>query len=186
MKRVIVAGLLGWVLMIVWTAVVNGVFGFRSRIDMKRIPDERRVYEVLKESVVEPGRYVVNPEVSPARAFPGEEPVFSIHYSGVGHGFAGPLAVLQLAVSLLALMVAAWMLSTASERILSSYPRKVLFFASIGFLFAVFDDLMDFGIGGYPLSDALALAVHDVVVWTFVGLVVAWRIRPEPGAVTHS
>jgi hypothetical protein len=92
----------------------------------------------------------------------------------------------QLVVLLLAPMIGAWMLSVTSRQIISSYPRKVLFFAVIGLLFAVFSDLMNFGIDGYSLNDALILAVHDIIVWTLVGLVVAWRIKPEPGVVTHS
>jgi hypothetical protein len=76
--------------------------------------------------------------------------------------------------------VAAWMLSLASARTIASYPRKVLFFAAIGLLLAVFGDLMSFGIDSYSLNDALMLAGHDILAWTLVGLVVAWRIKPEP------
>jgi hypothetical protein len=47
-------------------------------------------------------------------------------------------------------------------------------------------DLMNFGIDGYSLNDALILAAHDIIVWTLVGLVVAWRMESEPGVVTHS
>jgi hypothetical protein len=42
------------------------------------------------------------------------------------------------------------------------------------------------GWGGADCNDALILAAHDIIVWTLVGLVVAWRIKPEPGVVTHS
>jgi hypothetical protein len=186
LKKVIVSGLLGGVVLIVWGFVVNGIFGFNSGMNMKQIPDERQVYEILKEGIVEPGRYICNPELTSSGTFPGEEPVFSIHYSGMGHEAAGGKALVGLAVFFLAPTIGAWMLSVTSGRIISSYPRKVLFFAVIGLLFAVFDDLMNFGIDGYPLNDALILAVHDVVVWTLVGLVVSWRIKPEPGIVTPS
>ena len=76
-------------------------------------------------------------------------------------------------------MLAAWMLSVTSVRILCSYPRRVLFFTVIGLLFAVFGDLMQFGIGGYPLKAALLLALNSIIAWTVVGLVVVWRIKPE-------
>ena len=68
---------------------------------------------------------------------------------------------------------------------IASYPRKVLFFTAIGLLLAVYGDLMSFGIDGYPLSDALMLAAYDIMAWTLVGLVVAWRMQPEPGTATH-
>ena len=71
------------------------------------------------------------------------------------------------------------MLSITSKKILESYFRKVLFFIGIGLLIALFTDLMDFGIGSYPLKDALIFAVHNITVWTVIGLVVAWRIKPS-------
>ena len=63
---------------------------------------------------------------------------------------------------------------------MSSYFRKVLFFVAIGALFAIFSDLTNFGIGRYPLKDAIILGASDIAAWTLVGLVVAWRIQPEP------
>jgi hypothetical protein len=86
----------------------------------------------------------------------------------------------------LAPTIGAWLLSLTSERILSNYFRKVLFFAGIGLLFAVFGDLSNFGIGNYPLSDALILAVYTIAIWTIVGLVVAWRMQPEESVVNYS
>jgi hypothetical protein len=184
-KKVIVSGLLGGVILIAWAFVVNGVLGFRSRIDMKPISNERQVYETLKAYVVEPGRYICNPELSLSGSFPSKEPVFSIHYSGVGHELAGRLMLFQLAVFLLAPMIAAWMLSVASGRILASYPLRALFIAAIGLLVAVYGDLLKFGIDNYPLGDALMLAAYDVVAWTLVGLVVAWRMKPIPDVMTR-
>lgn len=182
MKRVIIAGLLGGVVLMAWTFVVNGILGFQARIDMKSIPAEREVYETLKEHVVEPGRYACNPEVTSEGRYPDEEPVFSVLYSGMGHGSAGSLMLVGLVVFFLAPLTGAWLLSRCSARILSRYWSKVAFFAAIGLLVALFSDLTDFGIGSYPPRDAVVLAVHDVVVWTLVGLVVASRIKPEPDA----
>jgi hypothetical protein len=135
---------------------------------------------MLKEHVVDPGRYVVNPELTAERRFPGGEPVFSILYGGVGHESAGRLALVGLVVFFLAPLIAAWLLSHAAQPVLFSYPRKVLFFVAIGLLFAIYTDLSAFGIGGYPMGDALVLAASHVVSWTLVGCIVAWRIRPEP------
>lgn len=179
MKRVIVAGVLGGVVLMVWTFVVNGVLGFQAGIDMKRIPAERQVYELLEEHIADPGRYIFNPEVTPEERFPDGQPVFSVLYSGMGHESAGGLMWVGLMVFLLAPMIGAWMLTQTSERVKSSYGRKVLFFVAIGLLLALFGDLPRFGIGGYPAKDAIAFAMNHIVVWTLVGLVVAWRIQPQ-------
>ena len=178
-RKVIFSGLSGSLVLIILTFVINGLFGFRARIDMKKISNEPEVYRVLKENISEPGRYVCNPEVSSSAGFPEGEPAFSVMYGGVGHEAAGNMMLFGLVVFILAPIIASWMLSVTSDRILSSYPRKVLFFSAIGLLFAVFGDLSEFGIGSYPLRDALVLAAHSIFIWTFVGLAVAWRMKPE-------
>lgn len=179
MRRIIVAGLFGAVILMLWTVVVNGILRFESNINMKQISAEREVYETLKEHIAEPGRYVCNPEVTPEGRFPDDEPVFSVLYGGMGHGAAGGLMLVGLVVFILSPMIAAWMLSQTSERVISSYSRKVLFFAAIGLLIAVFGDVMDLGIGGYPAKDAVLLAAEDIVAWAIVGVVVARMIQPR-------
>jgi len=169
----------------VWTFVVNGIFRFQVSIEMKTITAERQVYETLKEHIVEPGRYACNPALTSDWRFPDGEPVFSVLYGGMGHESAGGLMLFGFVLFLLGPTIGAWMLSQTSERVMASYPRRVLFFTAIGLLFAVFSDLSDFGIGSYPLKDALILAIHDVLIWTFVGLVVAWRMKPEQAIATQ-
>ena len=185
LKKVIVSGLLGGIVLVVWTFAANGILGFRNDVDRKQIPGERQVYECLKGNIVEPGRYICNPALASSGTFPGEEPVYSITYSGMGHASAGRLMLAQLGLFFLAPLIGAWMLSRTSERVLASYPRKVLFFVAIGLLLAVFGTLTRYGIDSYPLTDALMLAAYDLIAWTLVGLVVAWRIQPQPDTETH-
>jgi hypothetical protein len=185
LKKVIVSGFLGGVVLVAWTFAANGILGFRSNVDRKPILNERQVYECLKGNILQPGRYICNPEPTLPGRFPGQEPVYSITYSGIGHDSAGRLMLVQLGLFFLAPMIGAWMLSLASERVLTSYPRKVLFFVAIGLLFAVFGTLTHYGIDSYPLRDALKLAAYDLIAWTLVGLVVAWRLQSRPSMVTH-
>jgi hypothetical protein len=178
-KRIIIAGLLGGLVLIGWTFVVNGILGFRVALDMNRIPDERQVYETLATYVREPGRYVCNPVLT-ERGFPPNEPVFSVIYGGMGHGAAGMTTLVQFPIAFLAPTIVAWMLSLASRRVLSSYPRKVLFFTAVGLLIGLMGRASDWGIGGYPLQSALTLFVHEIALWTVIGLVVAWKMKPLP------
>ena len=176
-RKVIVAGLLGGLVMIGWTFVVNGILGFRVAVEMNEIPHERQVYEVLRARVTEPGRYICNPGPT-ENGYPPGEPVFSVLYGGVGHEAAGMLAFVQLAIALTAPMIAAWLLSLGSKRVLSRYWRKVLFFTVLGLLLGLTGHFMDFGIGGYPLQSAMILLAHEIALWTAVGLVVAWKLTP--------
>ncbi len=178
LKKVMTAGILGGLVLVVWTLVINGILGFQAAIDMKRIAAERQVYEILSENIISPGRYIFNPELTSEGRFPDGEPVFSVLYGGFGHESAGRFALVGLVLFFLAPIVAAWMLSQTSERVMLSYSRKLLFFVAIGVLFAVFTDFTNCGIGGYPINDTFLLAANHIVAWTLVGLVVAWRIKP--------
>ena len=178
-KKVILAGVLGAIVMILWSFVLNGLFGFRSSIDMKKVPNEAQVYAILQENIVEPGRYVCNPPMPPNAPPPPGQPVFGILTSGVGHEYAGRMMLIELLTFLLSPILAAWLLAQTSQRVLASYGRKVLFCAAIGLLFALFTNLSNYGIANYPLGDACLLAVHNIGLWTVIGLVVAWKLRPE-------
>lgn len=57
---------------------------------------------------------------------------------------------------------------------------------AVGLSLAVFADLTNFGIGSYPAKDAIILAINHIMVWTLVGLVVAWRIRAERTDATNA
>jgi hypothetical protein len=178
LKKVIIAGLLGSVVLVLWLVVVDGFLGFKRGIDMNQLADERAVYAFLVEHVPEPGRYVCNPEISPDRGFPGEDPVFSVQYSGLGHADAGQEVLVGLVVILLTPFVGAWLLSNASSRVLSGYGSRLFFFSAIGIVFTLFGVMVRFGLAKYPLGDAVALSVHDLVAWVIAGLVVARFVRP--------
>jgi hypothetical protein len=177
LKRILVAGAGGALVLILLSFVANGLFGFRSRIELNRIPEESRVYAVLKESIGAPGAYMCNPQPVQGGGFPAGEPVFSIRYSGMGHEAAGPLLLLDLAVALVASTIAAWLLSLASDRVLRRYWHSTGFIAGIGLVVAVFSDLPKGGIGGYPSRSVLLLSAYDIMAWTICGMAVAWLMR---------
>jgi hypothetical protein len=177
-KQVFVSGLVGALVLFIWTAVVNGLLGFNASYSMKQIPKEREVYAALKATITEPGRYLCNPALTPDGKFPGNEPVFGIQYSGVGHDAAGLGEILGLVEFLILPLIGAWMLSKTSERYRSRLISRVGFFVSIGVLVAIAGDLRSFGIGGSPLNVALVFAAHTLVTWTIVGLAIASLMGP--------
>ena len=179
-KRIILAGLLAGVVLLVWFIAVDGMLGFKRSIEMNELSTERTVYAFLTEHITEPGRYVCNPEVLPEQRFPGDDPIYVVQYSGLGHDDAGQEMLAGLVVMFLAPLLGAWMLAGASRRVLSAYGRRLLFFAGIGLVVMLFGIMARFSIGGYPLGDALALSLHDLVAWVVAGLVIAWIVRPVP------
>lgn len=181
MKKVLLGGLLGGVILIGWLIVVDGIFGFKRSIDMNQLPNERGVYTFLVEHVTEPGRYVVNPEVVPDQGSPGDDPIFAVHYTGLGHADAGQEMLSGLVVVLLAPIVGAWLLANASRRILSRYALRVSFFAIVGILVGLLGVGARFGLASYSLGNAVALAGHDVVAWVLAGFVVAALVKQPMG-----
>ena len=178
-KKIFIAGILGGITLMILTFLVNGLMRFNVSINMKQIGEEQQVYEILRETIVEPGRYVCNPQVTSAERYPEGEPVFSILYGGVGHEAAGSLMLIGLFIYILSPIIGAWLLSQTSDKVLNSYGKKVLFFAAIGLLIALFSDLTRYGIGDYPLGDALILGINHIITWTLVGLVIAWVMKPK-------
>ena len=178
MKKTILAGLSGGILLLAWFSVVDGLIGFRRNVAMRELADERLVYAFLSEHIRTPGRYVLNPQVLPEHRFPGEEPIYSVQYSGLGHADAGQEMLAGLVIMIAAPLAGAILLANASGRVMSRYLTRFLFFSGIGFVMALFGIIERFGLASYPLADALALAGHDLGAWVVVGLWVAWMIRP--------
>ena len=174
-KRIVLSGVLGGVVLMATAGVANVVFGFRTYIDLRTVPDERHVYGVLKQSVKTPGAYMFNPAVG-ANGFPGQEPVFLVRYSGMGHDFAGIGMLLELGVAVISALIAASMLWLFSSRV-STYGWRLVFFVLVGLLFAVWSDMGSVGILGNSVSSALLLAGHQIVSWTLAGSVMAALMR---------
>ncbi|MCG6956647.1 MAG: hypothetical protein LJF04_11725 [Gemmatimonadetes bacterium] len=178
MKRVLLAGLLGGLTMMVWLVVVDGLFGVKRDIEMNELRDERTVYSFLVAHITEPGRYVVNPEVVPEQGFPGHDPIFAVHYTGLGHADAGKEMLAGLLVALLSCTLGAGLLAHASVRVRSRFATRLGFFTGIGLVAALLLLGARFGLASYSMGDALALATHDLAAWVLMGLVVAGLVKP--------
>lgn len=183
-KRIVVSAVAGAAVLLVWTFVVNGVFGFQERLTMKELPQERVVYTQLRNTVTEPGRYLCNPALTSAGRYPENEPVFGILYSGTGHEAAGLGLILGLAEFLVVPLLGAWLLSRTSERFRARYRNRLGFFIVLGELIAIPADLHTYGIGGAPLSVALLLGARTLVTWTLLGAVVGAFLRPPRTAAS--
>jgi hypothetical protein len=59
MKKVLLAGVLGGLLMMTWLVVFDGMMGFRRDITMKGLDDEREVYGFLARHVTELGAWLL-------------------------------------------------------------------------------------------------------------------------------
>ena len=184
MKRIVFAGLIGGSVFLLWFIIVDAILGFKRSIEMNQLANELSVYKFLSENVTEPGRYVCNPEILPEQEFPGEDPIFVVQYSGLGHDDSGQEILVGFIIMFLAPLLGAWILTNASNRVLSTYGYRLLFFTGIGTVMSLFGIMTRFSIGGYPLGDTLALTLHDLLAWILAGIVISWFIKPVSQAGT--
>lgn len=175
-KEILLSGLLGGIVIFAWLIISSELL----RVSGNRaqpIPNDKEIHTLLKERITEPGIYFLPDHPDGNRNdYPDydNEPIFSVIYGGRTPGtFLGQL-IFELFCIFAAPVVAAWMLSMTSERILAKYSRRVLFVAALGLFLAVFGDVFS----EKPMGNILLSSINSLIIWTLVGLVIAWRIKP--------
>lgn len=181
-RNVLIAGLLGGVVMTLWMFVSNAVLPIKHELVHQRLPfeDQLALHGALENVITETGTYSVpylSREDEPRFPDYRDQPVYSIHYSGITHGTGSPPTPMPLVAIFAASFLAAWMLASAGEGVLSRYHRKVLFVTAIGVVMALADDVLQMSFGPQPRDYLLFLAVNNVITWLLAGLIIGWRIR---------
>ena len=151
--------------------------------ELRTMPDQVPIHQALKQRITEPGTYVC-PYLAPnerAAVFPNylNEPIFAVNYKGYTHATVPGFASVGVLSFLLAPMAAAWLLSQASQRVLATYFRRLLFVTALGLFIAVSSDLLRGLTDEQPFPAVAEMAAVSVITWALVGLVVAWRINPK-------
>ena len=181
-KNIFISGVLGGVVMFVAMSAGRfflqgiGYSGFRT------MPDQVQIHAALKERITEPGTYVC-PYMLPGESnsfFPDylNQPIFEVTYKGYTHATVPGFASAGMLAFLLAPIVAAWLLSQASERVMASYFRRAVYVAILGLFVAVSADLVRALAEDQPLLAVMATALVSMATWAAVGLVLAWKIKP--------
>ena len=180
-RQVILAGLLGGVVMLIWLVISNAILPFKSGLMHDIAPRQLELHAALKESIVESGCYSV-PYLSPMEEerLPGyrEQPVYTVIYEGVTHGEGSPLSIMPFLIIFAVPLLAAWLLSRMSAEFLASYGRRLLFCVAIGVIVALYDDVLQMSFGPQPKDYLIFLALNNLITWTLAGFVIAWRMKP--------
>jgi hypothetical protein len=176
-KEILLSGLLGGIVIFAWLIISTGplqISGNRAH----PIPNDKEIHTLLKERITEPGIYFLPDHLDGNRDdYPDyeNEPLFSIIYEGrTTSVFLGEL-IFELFYIFAAPAIAAWMLSVTSEKILAKYSRRVLFVVVLGLFLGVFGNVFS----EKPMDNILLSSINSLITWALVGLVIAWRIKPE-------
>lgn len=180
--RVLLVGLLGGIVAIVWTALVGSLFPLRDRLGNLETPNEEAVLAALDRNLTEGGLYLIPgkfPHDSLFLARYAEGPIFRVHAMPQGAGGLAQFVVSDLAL-LLAPIVPAWLLVVLCGTARPGYGSRVLVVALFGVFLALAAFLPMWDQELYPAGYVFLLAANGVATWTIVGLVLAWRIAPRP------
>ena len=176
-KEIALSGLLGGIVIFAWLIVSTTLLPLNGHL-AESIPNDLEIHTLLEQRIDEPGIYFVpdHPKEGEENVYPdyGNEPIFSIIYGGrTPNTFMGQF-VFELACFFIAPMIAAWLLSMASENVLAKYSRRVLFVTILGLFIAVFGEALS----DKPMNKILLSSVNSLMAWFLAAWVIAWRIKP--------
>ncbi|UCE24494.1 MAG: hypothetical protein JSU74_00135 [Candidatus Zixiibacteriota bacterium] len=183
-KDIITAGLLGGLVILIWLTIAHGMLPFKRYYTLKTFPDQLEVHRLLKANITEPGMYSVPYYSSPeqAAALADEyrnQPVYEITYLGYTHDTMRGLLSTSIVAIFLTPLMAAWILSMASARILKSYRRRLMYVVALGLFLVVWDNWMGQLTDEKLVGLAIFYAVANIVAWLLAGLVIAWKVKPK-------
>jgi hypothetical protein len=182
-KDIVIAGLLGGFAIFVWIFLSKSILPMSGSVSIKSFDNQPEIHQMLKERITETGKYAVPylPEWE-QNQIPdyGNQPVFKITYTGFTHNSAsGTSMILPLITIFVVLMIAAWLLSVASEKILAKYSRRFLFVSVLGFAVVLFSNVIRSSFDSQPMEHIVFYVITDMVTWLIAGLIIAWRIKPK-------
>ncbi len=184
MKRMLLAGLLGGLVVFVWGAVSHMVLPIGT-MGLSSLPNEDTVLEVLRTSVPEPGLYFF-PGMDPSdnskeaqEAFAAKYrtgPVGLLVYRTTGGEVLEPrLLVTELLTNILAALLAAWIVARSG----GTYLQRALLVGSLGLFAWISISLSYWNWYGFPAAFVCAEGIDQVVGWFLGGLVIARLAGPR-------
>ncbi len=187
MNKVLVPGILGGVVIFVWSFISWVVIPWHAAV-MNNIPSGEQVAEILKNDGLEAGFYhhpgmpeeqdENSQKAWTERYMKGPNINFMI-YSPVGGAPMDPMQfVRSLFLNILSAMLASYMLLQALGS-LNGLMQRALFVTAMGVFVALVYPMAEWNWWNFP-GDFTAVAVFDTIItWFLAGLVIAWRIKPE-------
>ena len=185
MKRIVIAGVVGGVIVFVWAFVAHVVLPL-GEIGFDSLPNDEPVISALKGSVPESGLYFFpgfpnhrdatkeEQEAYAARVRQGPSGIV-VYTAGGAEMMAPSQLVTELLTSVLAALVAAWVLASVG----GGYGKRVLLVALLG-LFGFVSILLSYwNWYGFPTDYTVANGATEVVGWLLAGLAMA-KIVPAP------
>ena len=194
-KRILLAGLLGGIALFCWGSLSHIVLGL-PEIGIKEVPQgqEEGVKAALSAALPQSGFYFfpgmgITPGATPqekqaaTKAYQqkyrqGPNGILIFHPEG-SEVMTPKQLLIQLALTVLEALIAAWLLSMTS---LVSFASRVGFVVVLGILMALATNVEYWNWYGFPASYTAAYMLDKVIGFLVVGLVVAFLTRKRMAA----
>lgn len=187
MKRIFLPSLFAAVVVFIWMAISWTVLPWHGNL-LKSIPEGAGI-ETLKHNLTEKGIYhypgmpAENTDAAmdeyTAKYQTGPVVHFMV-YNPSGVDPMNPMTFIwSFLFNFLSVLIAAFILVKAINY-KTTFMQRVLIVMLFGLFAALNGPLMDWNWWHYPFNFSIGVAVDLVITWFLAGLILAWRIHPEP------
>jgi hypothetical protein len=197
MKKVIIGGILGAVIMFIWSFIAWSVVPLHTST-MRNIANEDSLLTVMRSSMDAKTVYVFPGMPPPAPDMTAQQkeaamkeweqkyakgPTGMIFYDPKG---SNPMMTDQMVIgfiiSFLSVALAGWLLAR-STAITSGYVTRVMYCGVLGIFISIVSHLTNWNWMGYPLDYTIAMMVDTIVGWILAGLGIAAIVKEEKPVV---
>lgn len=192
MKKIILAGVLGGIVLTVWGRVAWMALPIHDA-SMNKIEDEDAVVGMLNSSLTKHGVYAFPTFIEETNTMTEEEieamtneyaerykrgPVGIIVFQPEGSDPLIQQMIYGVLISILAALLAAWMLSR-STAMQSSYWGRISFCGMLGILASLVTHAMYWNWMHFPFDYTTAMILDTVIGWVLAGFVIGAIVKPE-------
>jgi hypothetical protein len=184
MKRILIGGIVGGIVVFVWGAISHMVLP-TGKMGIKQIPNEEAVLSAMKASIQEPGFYFFPGMDMSRQPTPEEESAWNAKYLAGPTGVlvyhptgSAPLSPKQLINELLSNIVAAILAAFVISHVAAGFGRRALIVTLLGLFAWMSISVSYWNWYGFPSSTTMAEAIDQVGGWLFGGLALAAIVKP--------
>lgn len=174
MFRILLAGILGGIVMYVWTSIAH-VATPLGETGISTLPKEAAAMSALSASIGDGhGLYLFPARMSGKSAGPNEGPMgFLVYRPHVVYSLNPSNLAVEFVTELVEAIIAALLLSFAA---LSGYLSRAGFVTLVGITAAICTNVPYWNWYGFPTRYTLATAFIEIVGYLVAGLVIAWLL----------
>lgn len=187
MKKILVPGVLGGLVIFVWTFISWTVLPWHNSV-INEIPNGEAMAQAMKSEGMTSAVYHFpgmpeNDDEAYQKAWAerflkGPNINFMV-YSTKGSDMMDPVLFLRsLILNILAALLASYLLLQAMGST-SGLLQRALFVTALGAFVAITYPMAEWNWWNFPTDFTLVAVADTVITWFLAGLVIAWRLKPE-------